>query len=85
MFGTGFTVIVKLVEFPKQPFKLGITEIVEVIGEFVVFCATKLGIAVPDPLAAKPIAVFVFVQEYVVPVGAPVKLTTEVFVLAHTV
>jgi hypothetical protein len=79
--GVGFTVIVKLVEAPKQftdpSTKVGVTVIVATIGESVEFIAVKLGIVLDDPEADKPILGVSLVQLYVVvPVLDDVKVTT---------
>jgi hypothetical protein len=87
--GVGFTVIVKLVDVPKQltepSTKVGVTVIVATIGEAVVFIAVKLGIELVDPDAAKPILGVSFVQVYVVlPVFEDVKPTIVVTSPGHT-
>jgi hypothetical protein len=51
--------------------------IVEVIGDVVAFVAVKEGI-LPKPLAARPIAVLLFVQANVVPLTGPEKFVTDV-------
>ena len=77
--GSGFTVIVKLIGVPTQVVplfvKLGVTVIVPVIGAPPVFGFVAVKLRLPVPLAARPIAGFVFVQLYTVPVVAPLKLT----------
>lgn len=66
--GVGFTEMVKSSGVPEQitpPFsKLGVTVMVAVTGEFVVFVAWNEVIC-PLPLAPSPIEVFVLVQSYV--------------------
>jgi hypothetical protein len=61
----GFTVIVKLTGDPMQdvaPFvKVGVTIIVAIFGDVVVFIAVKAPI-LPDPLADNPILGVLFVQ-----------------------
>jgi hypothetical protein len=54
-------VIVKLNGFPAQPFAVGVTITVPIVGEFVVFCPTKTGTD-PIPEAIKPIDGFELVQ-----------------------
>jgi hypothetical protein len=81
--GEGFTVIVKLVEAPKQftnpSTNVGVTVIVATIGESVEFIAVKLGIVLDDPEADKPILGVSLVQVYVVvPVLDDVKVTNVV-------
>jgi len=85
----GFTVIVKLIGEPVQdvpPFaKVGVTIIVAIFGDVVVFVAVKTPI-LPEPLAAKPILGVLFVQVYVVvpPVFVVEKFTAAVFVALQT-
>ena len=68
---TGLTTIVNVCVFPGQALIKGVTVIVAVIGVAPVFVAVNDAIF-PVPLAAKPIDVLLFVQEY--PVGnVPVK------------
>ena len=76
--------IVNVVAVPVQPFALGVTVIVATIGLVVKLVAVKEEIS-PVPLAANPIAVELFVQEYEVPVTLNVdaKFTAVVAVLAH--
>ena len=59
--GLGFTVIVNEIEVPVQPFKEGLTVIVELIGEPELFVTLNVGI-LPVPDEARPIAVLLFVQ-----------------------
>jgi len=72
-------VIVKLNGFPAQPFEVGVTVTVPIVGEFVVFCPTKTGIE-PFPDETKPIEGFEFVHENVVPVTEEPGLTSVEFV-----
>ena len=74
--GVGLTVYFIVVGVPTQPFKDGVIITVEVIGLFVLLVAVKAG-KIPVPEAAKPIAVLLFVQEYVVPDGVPDKMTPD--------
>jgi hypothetical protein len=64
--GLGNIVIVKVMGVPAQPAAVGVTVIVATKFVEPVFVAVKAG-KFPVPLAAKPIAVFEFVQAYVVP------------------
>ena len=89
MVGNGLTVIVNVLVVPTQltpPLvKVGVIVIFAVIGADVSLVATKLGIPVtlPTLAAAKPIAVLLFVQVYVVvpPVLAVSKVTAVVLAL----
>jgi hypothetical protein len=76
-----YTSVVPTHETPPFVY-VGVTVMVPVIGAVVVLVATKLGIPVALPAleAAKPIAVLLFVQEYVVvpPVFVVEKLTAVV-------
>ena len=60
-----------------HPFAVGVTVIVAVIGEVVAFVAMNEGIF-PEPLAARPIAVLLFVHVNVVPLTGPDKLVIGV-------
>ena len=60
-----------------HPFAVGVTVIVAVIGEVVAFVAMNEGIF-PDPFAARPIAVLLFVQINVVPLTGPEKFVIGV-------
>ena len=62
---------------PVQPFAVGVTVIVVVIGEVVAFVAMNEGIF-PEPLAARPMAVLVFVHVNVVPLTGPDKFVIGV-------
>ena len=63
---------------PEQPFASGVMLIVAVIGVPVVLVAVNAGIEDgPDPLAASPIAVLLFVQMKVVPETGPVSAVSE--------
>ena len=61
--GKGFTVIVKVCEVPIQLvdplLRVGTTVMVAISGEEVVLVTTKAGIS-PDPLAPRPIPVWLF-------------------------
>ncbi len=70
--GVGFTVIVAVCVDPEHPFAVGVTVIVALIAEFVVFVAVNVGTDVA-PVAAKPILVLLFDQAYVVPVTLNVE------------
>jgi hypothetical protein len=56
---------------------VGVTVIVAVIGDVVAFVAVNEGI-LPEPLAARPIAVLLFVQVNVVPLTGPDKFVIGV-------
>ena len=68
--GIGFTVMLKLVDVPVHvtPLfeKIGVIVIVAVTGEVEVLVAEKTGIF-PDPLVAKPMEGWLFVQLKTVP------------------
>jgi hypothetical protein len=75
--GEGFTVMVNICTGPLQAMPplvwVGVTVMVATIGKLPVLEATKEFMS-PDPLAARPMVLLLFVQEYVVPVKAdPVK------------
>jgi len=75
---SGFTVIINVTGTPVQPIALaGVTVIVALTGECVLFIAVKEG-KLPVPFAARPMAVVLFVQLKTAPV--PVKLTGVVIV-----
>ena len=65
-----------------HPFAVGVTVIVAVIGEVVAFVAMNEGIF-PVPLAARPIAVLLFVQVNVVPLTGPDKFVIDVVAAAQ--
>jgi hypothetical protein len=71
--GTGLIVIVYVIGVPTHPARVGVTVIVEVIGDPVVLVPVKPVIA-PVPLAGSPIAVFEFVHAYVAPAGVLVNV-----------
>jgi len=60
-FEPGFTVMVTLCVRPVQPLAKGVIMIVAVTGALVVLIAVKEEIS-PDPFAARPIEVLLFVQ-----------------------
>ena len=70
--------IVNIIGVPVHPFAVGVTVIVAVIGELAAFAAVNAGI-LSDPLAARPIAVLLFVQANVVPLTSP-----DTFVIGAT-
>ena len=70
--GEGFTVTVNVAGVPVHPFADGVTVMVAVIGEVVALLAANEGI-LPDPPAARPMAVLLFVQVNVVPLTGPDK------------
>ena len=73
--GFGFTVMVNVNGVPGQglPAIVGVTVIVEVMGELVALVAVNVG-KPPVPLATRPIAVLEFVQVYVAPAGVLAKV-----------
>ena len=68
----GFTAIVNVAGVPAQPFAVGVTVIVEVIGDVPALVAVYAGIF-PVPLVPKPTFID-DVHEKLVPVTGPVKL-----------
>ena len=64
--------MVKVIGVPVHPFADGVTVIVAVIGDVVALVAVNEGMS-PDPLAARPMAVLLFVQVNDVPVTGPDK------------
>ena len=73
---------VNVVGVPVHPFAVGVTVIVEEIGEIVALVAVNEGI-LPDPFAARPIAVLLFVHVNVVPLTAPEKFVADVVAVAQ--
>ena len=71
----GLTVMVKVVGVPVHPFADGVIVIAAVAGEVVAFVAVNEA-TLPEPLAASPIAVLLFVQVNVVPLTGPDKFVT---------
>ena len=82
--GIGFIVNVKLDETPIQPFAVGVTVIVAMFRELVVFWPIKIGID-PFPDAANPTVVFELTQENVEPVTVEVGLTSAEFAPEHRI
>lgn len=83
--GEGSAVIVKVVADPWQPFSIaGPQTIIALRADEPGFIAVNAG-TVPDPLAARPIEVFEFVQLMAAPAGVLVKLTATVATPLHTV
>ena len=80
--GNGFTNIVNVESGPVQPLAVGVASINPLMTWSVVLVAVK-GLMFPDPLAAKPIAVLVFVQAMVELAGQAVKFATVKLALAH--
>ena len=74
MLGVGNIVTVKIIGTPVQPFKVGVTVIVPVMFEPVLFAGAVQFAMLPVPLAPSPIFVFVFDQLKVEPVGVLAKL-----------
>lgn len=67
---------------PVQPSAVGVTVMVATCVVVPLLVAVKDGI-LPVPLAARPIVVFVFVQENTVPATGPLKSTGSVAALLH--
>ena len=70
--GAGFTVTMNVAGVPVHPFADGVTVSVAVIGEVVALLAANEGIS-PEPLAARPMSVLLFIHVRVVPLTAPDK------------
>jgi hypothetical protein len=79
-----FTVIVNVDAVPGQPFAVGVTVIVAVTADEVVFTAVKEAIF-PLPLAARPIDGVLFVQLNVVPATGLPNVIAVVAVPAQSV
>ena len=73
----GLTVTVNVAGIPPHPFAVGVIVIVDVIGAVVAFVTVNEGIF-PEPLAARPIAVLLFVHVNVVPLTGPDKFVIDV-------
>lgn len=58
---------------PVQPLAVGVMVMVDEMGAVPLLAAVKAGIF-PDPLAARPMAVLLFVQVKVVPLTGPLKV-----------
>ena len=71
----GLTVTVNVVGAPVHPFADGVTVIVAEIGDVVAFTVVNEG-TLPEPLAASPIAMLLFVQVNVVPLTGPDTFVT---------
>jgi len=82
--GVGLTVILYVELFPTQLFAVGVTVIVADIGLVPVLVAVNDGM-LPEPLAAKPIAVLEFVQVKVAPGVTLVKVLAGTTPLLQTV
>lgn len=85
--GNGFTVMVYVEEGPVHDAGaalVGVTVIVAVIGNKVALVAVKLPIF-PEPLAARPMAVFEFIQVYVAPAGLLVNVVAATVAFAQRV
>ena len=65
--------MVKLDVVPVHPLAVGVIVIVPLIEDVPALVAAKDGIS-PDPLAARPIAVLLFVHVKVAPVTGPAKV-----------
>jgi hypothetical protein len=86
--GEGFTVLLNVLGAPVHVVlpvvKVGVTVIVAVTAEVLVFMAVNEGMF-PVPVAANPMEVVLLVQLNTVPVTAPAKDTVVVDELLHTV
>lgn len=82
--GVGFTVIVYDTGVPVQPAAEGVTVTVDVIAEDPVLTAVNPGV-LPEPLAARPMAVFEFVHVKVAPATLLVKEEAATEAPLHTV
>ena len=71
----GLTVIVNVDGVPVHPFAAGVIPMVAVIGELNAFVVVKEGIS-PEPFAARPILVLLFVHVNIVPLTGPDKLVS---------
>jgi hypothetical protein len=65
--------MVNVEDVPLHPFAVGVTVIVAVTGDVVALAAVNVGTS-PEPLAASPIAVLLFVHVNVVPLTGPDKV-----------
>jgi hypothetical protein len=70
--GAGFAVTVNVAGVPVHPFANGVTVMVALMGEVVALVTVNDGTS-PGPLAARPMAVLLFVQVNVVPLTGPDK------------
>ena len=66
---------------PAQPLRYGVMVMMPIRFEVLVFCPAIKGGGTPDPLAPKPIAVLLLLQEYVTPVEGVLVKTGEGTVL----
>ena len=82
--GVGFTRMVKLLEVPEQEFADGVTVTVAVTGALVALVAVNDAM-LPEPEAARPIAVLLLVQLKALPETAPLNATAVVADVLHTV
>jgi hypothetical protein len=80
--GDGLIVIVYVTGNPTHPPRVGVTVIVEVIGDPVIFVAVKDGVF-PAPLATSPIAVLELVQLNVAPAGVLANADAGTVVPTH--
>ena len=81
--GRGLTIMTYEEGVPTQPLIDGVTVMEAEMGAAPALTAVKLG-TFPLPLAAKPIAVLVFVHVKVAPAGVPTKLVAETRAPEHT-
>lgn len=70
--GVGLTEMRKVSGVPTHPLAEGVTIMDALIGALVLFVAVNNGIS-PEPFAARPMAVLVFVQVKTVPLTVPVR------------
>jgi hypothetical protein len=80
--GAGFTVTVNVAGVPVHPFTDGVTVMVAVMGKVVALLTVNDGTS-PDPLAARPMAVLLFVQVNVVPLTGPDKFVIGAIIPAQ--
>ena len=81
--GLGLTVMVKVFDVPAQPFTVGVTVMVPVMGVLPELVEVKPG-TLPVPLAPSPMEVLLFVQAKVPPVGVLVKVDAGTATPGHT-
>ncbi len=84
MAGNTFTVYVNVLPAPVQLFANGVTVTVAVTADVPELLAVKAAIF-PEPLAANPMLVVLFVHPYVVPLTLLLNVTNVVEAPVHTV
>ena len=82
--GVGLTVTEYVIDAPGQLYAVGVTVIVAIIGDVVVLVAVNDG-TLPEPLAASPIAVLLFVHVNVVPETGPDNVVKGAIALLQNV